>query len=472
MPWCLIVITTDFSRSFGLAVLMITGNGGVIPGEGEFCQILFFGAAGINQGREVCMSITSQILEMAKGAKEAAAVLSRMPTETKNRALLAMGESLVGASAYLREENDKDVQAAKKTGLPPAMIDRLTLKEATIADMAQGLREIAALPDPVGKITSMWRRPNGLLVGRMRIPLGVIGIIYESRPNVTADAGALCLKSGNAVILRGGSEAIHSNRAIAAVLAGVLREQGLPESCLQVVPMTDRKAVYELLQLEDYVDLIIPRGGEDLIRAVVRDSKIPVIKHYKGVCHIFVDEGADQNMAVRICMNAKTQRPGVCNAMETLLVHQDIADRFLPVMARHFLEAGVVLKGCDKSRRILPEIEKAEEDDWYREYLDLVLSVRVVSGMDEAIAHIEKYGSLHTESVITDCYENAQRFLNDVNSSTVLVNASTRFSDGFELGLGAEIGISTTKLHAYGPMGLEELTTTKFIIYGNGQVRT
>jgi glutamate-5-semialdehyde dehydrogenase len=352
------------------------------------------------------------------------------------------------------------------------MIDRLTLKESTIEGIARGLREVAALPDPVGKVTSMWRRPNGLLVGRMRIPLGVIGIIYESRPNVTVDAAALCLKSGNAVILRGGSEAIHSNIAIAQILRSVLKKGAIPEEAIQVIPMTEREAVREMLQLEEYIDLIIPRGGEDLIRAVVNESKIPVIKHYKGVCHIFVDASADFDMAVTICMNAKTQRPGVCNAMETLLVHQDSAERFLPLVARQFKDAGVVLKGCDRTRRILPDSDKAQEDDWYREYLDLILSVRIVDTIDDAIAHIEKYGSLHTESIITSNYRNAQRFLGEVNSSTVLVNASTRFSDGFELGLGAEIGISTTKLHAFGPMGLEELTTTKFIIYGDGQVRT
>ena len=352
------------------------------------------------------------------------------------------------------------------------MIDRLTLTEKSIQGIARGLDEVAALPDPVGKITSMWRRPNGLLVGKMRIPLGVIGIIYESRPNVTADAAALCLKSGNAVILRGGSEAIHSNLAITRVLQDALQKTGIPEAAIQVIPVTDREAVYEMLQLEEYIDLIIPRGGEDLIRAVVNQSKIPVIKHYKGVCHIFVDDTADLKMAANICLNAKVQRPGVCNAMETLLVHQKVAGRFLPVMAEKYRQAGVVLKGCAKTQAIVRGIEAATEDDWYREYLDLILSVRVVRDMDEAIAHIEQYGSLHTESIVTESYERAQRFLNEVNSSTVLVNASTRFSDGFELGLGAEIGISTTKLHAFGPMGLEELTTTKFIIYGNGQVRT
>jgi len=324
----------------------------------------------------------------------------------------------------------------------------------------------------VGKVTGMWRRPNGLLVGRMRIPLGVIGIIYESRPNVTADAAALCLKSGNAVILRGGSEAIHSNLAIADCLTGALRDHGLPEAAVQVIPLTDREAVHEMLQLDEWIDLIIPRGGEDLIRAVVSQSKIPVIKHYKGVCHIFVDADADLERAVPICLNAKTQRPGVCNAMETLLVHAAVAPAFLPVVAGRLREAGVLLKGCPRARAIVPDMEPATEDDWFREYLDLILSIRVVADLDEAIAHIRRYGSLHTESILTENYSRAQRFLNEVNSSTVLVNASTRFSDGFELGLGAEIGISTTKLHAFGPMGLEELTTSKFVIYGNGQVRT
>jgi glutamate-5-semialdehyde dehydrogenase len=418
------------------------------------------------------MDIRTQVVEIAKNAKSAASVLARLSSDAKNRVLHDMAEELIRQTGHLMRENEKDIEKAKQMGLSEAMIDRLTLKESTIEGIAKGLREVAALPDPVGKVTSMWRRPNGLLVGRMRIPLGVIGIIYESRPNVTVDAAALCLKSGNAVILRGGSEAIHSNIAIAHILRSVLKKGAVPEQAIQVIPMIEREAVREMLQLEEYIDLIIPRGGEDLIRAVVNESKIPVIKHYKGVCHIFVDASADFDMAVTICMNAKTQRPGVCNAMETLLVHQDSAERFLPLVARHFKDAGVVLKGCDRTRQILPDSEKATEDDWYREYLDLILSVRIVDTIDDAIAHIEKYGSLHTESIITSNYQNAQRFLSEVNSSTVLVNASTRFSDGFELGLGAEIGISTTKLHAFGPMGLEELTTTKFIIYGDGQVRT
>ncbi len=408
---------------------------------------------------------------MGRQARKASAVLARTSSAVKNKALTAMAEALIQNGDLLIRENEKDLANARGIGLSQAMIDRLTLTESTIAGIAKGLAEVVSLPDPVGNVTSMSRRPNGLLVGRMRIPLGVIGIIYESRPNVTADAAALCLKSGNACILRGGSEAIHSNLAIARILQEVLRDLTLPETAIQVVAITDREAVYEMLQLEEFIDVIIPRGGEELIRAVVRDSRIPVIKHYKGVCHVFVDEGADLDMAVRICLNAKTQRPGVCNAMETLLVHEAVAGTFLPLAAEKLWEAGVAIRGCEKTRAILPEAEAATEEDWYREYLDLILAVRIVSDLDEAIAHIEKYGSLHTEAIVTENYGRAQRFLQEVNSSTVLVNASTRFNDGFELGLGAEIGISTTKLHAFGPMGLEELTTTKFIIYGNGQVR-
>ena len=413
-----------------------------------------------------------QMAEMGRQARQASTILARISTDAKNRALVAMADALLTNREFLIRENSLDVERARQDGLSGAMIDRLTLSETTIRGIARGITEVAALPDPVGNIASLWRRPNGLTVGRMRIPLGVIGIIYESRPNVTADAAALCLKSGNAVILRGGSEAIHSNLAICLIIRSVLRDLSLPEDAIQVVPVTDREAVYELLQLVESIDVIIPRGGEELIRAVVRDSKIPVIKHYKGVCHIFVDESANLDMAVRICVNAKTQRPGVCNAMESLLVHEAIAPVFLPAAAGPLRKAGVTIRGCQRTRAILPDAEEAIEADWYREYLELILSVRVVSNLDEAIAHIEKYGSLHTEAIVTESYERAQRFLREVNSSTVLVNASTRFSDGFELGLGAEIGISTTKLHAFGPMGLEELTTTKFIVYGNGQVRT
>ena len=418
------------------------------------------------------MDIQGTIIKIADEALTASRRLSHISANVKNAALLRMADELGWHRDFILSENSRDVISAREKGLTAAMIDRLTVNNATIEAMAQGLREVAALPDPVGKVTSMWRRPNGLLVGRMRIPLGVIGIIYESRPNVTVDASALCLKSGNAVILRGGSEAIHSNLAIASVLQDVLRESPLPDKAIQVIPFTDREAVSIMLQLDEQIDLIIPRGGEELIRAVVAQSKIPVIKHYKGVCHVFVDAGADVDMAVNICANAKVQRPGVCNALETLLVHADIAPVFLPKMAERLQKAGVLLKGCEKTRKILKNIDAATEEDWYTEYLDLILAVRVVPSIDEAIAHIEKYGSLHTESIVTKDYTNSQRFLNEVNSSTVLVNASTRFSDGFELGLGAEIGISTTKLHAFGPMGLEELTTSKFIIYGDGQVRT
>ncbi len=417
------------------------------------------------------MDVQGTIQKIAEDALTASRRLSHLSANTKNAGLLRMADALILHRDFILSENSRDLAGAREKGLSAAMVDRLTVKDATIEAMAQGLREVAALPDPVGKVTSMWRRPNGLLVGRMRIPLGVIGIIYESRPNVTVDASALCLKSGNAVILRGGSEAIHSNLAIASVLQDVLKESSLPATAIQIIPFTDREAVSTMLQLDEYIDLIIPRGGEELIRAVVAQSKIPVIKHYKGVCHIFVDARADLDMAVNICLNAKVQRPGVCNAMETLLVHSDIAPVFLPKMAEKMHKADVLLKGCEKTRKILKNLDAATEEDWYMEYLDLILAVRVVTSLDEAIAHIEKYGSLHTESIITKDYANSQRFLNEVNSSTVLVNASTRFSDGFELGLGAEIGISTTKLHAFGPMGLEELTTSKFIIYGEGQVR-
>ncbi|NMC91692.1 MAG: glutamate-5-semialdehyde dehydrogenase [Smithella sp.] len=418
------------------------------------------------------MDISARVQQIAADALAASRLLSRCTAGEKNAALMRMAEELLHSRDRILAGNQRDVAAAREKGLSAAMIDRLTLQDATLEAMARGLREVAALPDPVGRVTSMWRRPNGLLVGRMRIPLGVIGIIYESRPNVTVDASALCLKSGNAVILRGGSEAIHSNLAIASVLQEVLKKSSLPDHAIQVIPFTDREAVSVLLTLDEQIDLIIPRGGEELIRAVVSQSKIPVIKHYKGVCHIFVDASADMDMAVNICVNAKAQRPGVCNALETLLVHADIAGDFLPKAAEALEQKGVRLRGCGITRKILKNIDAATEEDWYAEYLDLILAVRVVASMDEAVAHIEKYGSLHTESILTKDYANAQRFLNEVNSSTVLVNASTRFSDGFELGLGAEIGISTTKLHAYGPMGLEELTTSKFIIYGDGQVRT
>ncbi|MGO8989149.1 MAG: glutamate-5-semialdehyde dehydrogenase [bacterium] len=417
------------------------------------------------------MDFTTEVRGMARKAREASRLLSRLSTAAKNKALLAMAEGLERHQERLMKENRKDLAAAEKAHLSPSLIDRLRLTPSVIQGMAEGLREVARLPDPVGEVIRMWKRPNGLTVGRMRIPLGVIGIIYESRPNVTADASGLCLKSGNSVILRGGSEAFHSNQAIGQLLRNVLVETGLPQEAIQIFPHTDREAIREMLQLEGDIDLIIPRGGEELIRFVTRHSKIPVIKHYKGVCHIFVDETADLEMATRICLNAKVQRPGVCNAMETLLVHQKVANRFLPKVAKALQREGVELRGCSQTRKILSHIKEAREEDWAQEYLDLILSVKVAKGIEEAVEHIARYGSSHTEAILTSDYRNAQRFLREVDSSCVLVNASTRFNDGFELGLGAEIGISTSKLHAFGPMGLEELTTTKFIVYGEGQVR-
>lgn len=417
------------------------------------------------------MSVKDDVIAIARAAKEASIGVARLDTAVKNMALQKMAEGLLKNAAFLKEENAKDLASGEKKGLAKAMLERLALTDKVLASMADGLKEVAALPDPVGEVTKMWKRPNGLMVGKMRIPIGVIGIIFESRPNVTADAAGLCLKSGNAVILRGGSEAINSNNAIAKILNQACVEAGVPEKAVQVIPTTDRDAILEMLKLEEFIDLIIPRGGEGLIRFVVENSKIPVIKHYKGVCHVFVDESADMEMAVDISFNAKVQRPGVCNSMETLLVHQNIATSFLPAVYEKYKAAGVELRGCERTRQVLKDIKAAVEEDWSAEYLDLILAVKVVDDMDRAIDHINKYGSLHTESIVTKDYSNAQRFLREVNSSTVVVNASTRFSDGHQLGLGAEIGISTTKIHAFGPMGLEELTTQKFIIYGDGQIR-
>lgn len=450
--------------------------------------------------------ITTIIKEMAKAARRAADTLASLSTEKKNRALLQMGERIEAEKEKIAQENRKDVETAQKNGLASAMVDRLLLNEKRIARMITSLKEVATLPDPVGEITRQWRRPNGLVVEKRRIPLGVIGMIYESRPNVTVEAASLCLKSGNAVLLRGGSEAIHSNRILGRLFQESCEEAGVPKEAIQVVPTTDRFAIDILLKLEEEIDLIIPRGGEGLIRSVVEKSRIPVIKHYKGVCHVYVDREADLEMAQRIAFNAKVQRPGVCNAMETLLVDKAIAPAFLPRIAKSLQEAGVELRGCPETVRILCQdrrgaarkgdpqkrhaafsggrrtdrthgavetikIFPATEEDYHAEFLDLILAIRVVNGLDEAIEHIRTYGSLHTESIITQNEENARRFLQEVHSSTVMVNASTRFSDGYELGLGAEIGISTTKIHAFGPMGLEELTTEKFVVYGKGQIR-
>jgi len=405
------------------------------------------------------------------GAKAASPVLARSGVESRNGALRAMADGLRRGADRLKAENEADVAAARARALSGAMIDRLRLDDRSIAAMADGIEQVAALPDPLGGIERMERRPNGLLVGRMRIPLGVIAIIYESRPNVTADAAALCVKSGNAVILRGGSEAIRSNTAIASILREALASAGLPENAVSLVPTTDRAAIDVLLTKEEHIDLVIPRGGEGLIRSVAEKSRIPVIKHYKGVCHVYVDEGADIPMAVRVCVNAKAQRPGVCNAMETLLVHEAIAPAFLPEAAAALAAAGVSLRGCPETRRFVPDAAPALESDWGAEYLDLILSVRVVPSMEAAMEHIRKYGSLHTEAILTRDHGRAMRFLREVDSSLVLVNASTRFNDGYQLGLGAEIGISTSKIHAFGPMGLAELTTAKFVAFGDGQVR-
>jgi glutamate-5-semialdehyde dehydrogenase len=416
-------------------------------------------------------SFTEQAIQLGRQAKAAARRLAVLSSEDKNQALQLMADQLEAQSPFLLDENQNDLNAAKKAGITGAVLDRIALTSSRVQSMAKGLREIAALPDPVREILKMSRRPNGLQVGKMRIPLGVIGIIYEARPNVTADAAALCLKSGNAVILRGGSEAHHSNQAIGKVLQAACAETTVPQHAIQVVQSTDRALVHEMLQLESYIDLIIPRGGEELIRAVVANSKVPVIKHYKGVCHVYVDVDAELEMAERICLNAKIQRPSVCNAMETLLVHEAIASEFLPPLIAKYRDAGVEIRGCDRTCALVPGIKKANEEDWTTEYLDLILAVRVVKDIDEAIAHIEQYGSEHTESIITTDYRRSREFIERVNSSAVMVNASTRFNDGGELGLGAEIGISTSKIHAFGPMGLEELTTTKFIVFGDGQVR-
>ena len=418
------------------------------------------------------MSVKGMIEKMAKDAKAASSLLRKVERGEKDAVLKLMARRLGKRKEDIQKENKKDLSLAKEKGLSSAMIDRLTLDDRTIESMAEGLREVVALPDPVGEVTGMWKRPNGLVVGRVRIPLGVIGFIYESRPNVTVDAAGLCLKSGNAVILKGGSEAIQSNLILADILREALEETGLPQEAIQVVPTTEREAVGILLSQEEHVDIIIPRGGEGLIRFVTERSRIPVLKHYKGVCHIYVDEFADLEIASQVCFNAKVQRPGVCNAMETMLVHERIADDFLPTMAKRLQDAGVEIRGCPKTSALVSGTKPVEESDWPAEFLDLILSIKIVSTMDEALDHIEKYGSNHTEAIITKDYNRSQRFLTEVDSSVVLVNASTRFNDGFQLGLGAEIGINTSKLHAFGPMGLEELTTTKFVVYGDGQVRS
>ncbi len=412
-----------------------------------------------------------EILRMGKEARTAAHQMAKAGSSRKREALEHLADALERAREPIELANQKDIQSALKKGLPAARVDRLRLNDKVLSEMVGGLREIALLPDPVGEVTRMWTRPNGLRVGRMRIPLGVVGIVYESRPNVTIDAAALCIKAGNAVVLRGGSEAFTSNQCLAGILQESLKASGLPATAVQLVGTTERSAVLEMLGLEEYIDVMIPRGGEDLIRFVTEHARMPVLKHYKGVCHVYVDAEADLAMAEAICLNAKVQRPGVCNAMETLLVHEDVAGTFLPQMAAAFQKEGVELRGCERTRAILPGCRAATEEDWYAEYLDLILAVKVVEDMEAAISHLTTYGSQHTEAIVTRNFDRAHRFLQEVQSSLVLVNASTRFNDGYQLGLGAEIGISTSRLHAFGPMGVEELTTTKFIALGNGQLR-
>jgi glutamate-5-semialdehyde dehydrogenase len=417
------------------------------------------------------MDIKEYVLSKAKEAKEGARSLARASSGQKNAALEKMAGALKKRSKELIRENARDIEFARKKGLSKALIDRLTLNDKRIGEMAAGLMEVAALPDPVGEIVRMWQRPNGMSVGRMRVPIGLIGIIYESRPNVTADATSLCLKAGNAVILRGGSEALHSNKAIVNILKDVARAEGIHEGAVTFIDIPDREAIMEMLKLEGIVDLIIPRGGEGLIRAVTENSRIPVLKHYKGVCHVFVDRDADLKMAEDICFNSKVQRPGTCNAMETMLIDKKIAKSFLPGMAGRFREAGVVMKGCPETRKIVPSADAVKEGDYCNEYLDLVLNIRVVKDIDEAMEHIAAYSSAHSDSIVTKDYAKGMRFLREVDSSAVFINASTRLNDGFQFGLGAEIGISTDKIHARGPMGLEELTCTKFIVFGSGQLR-
>jgi glutamate-5-semialdehyde dehydrogenase len=417
------------------------------------------------------MSVEQVVNQLCREAKTAARALAVMGSQVKNRVLVDLAEALTSRKSEIQAANAKDLAAAQEAGLSAAMIDRLTLSDKVILSMAQGLTEVAALPDPVGEVTGMRRRPNGLLVGRRRIPLGVIGFIYESRPNVTIDAAALCLKSGNAVVLKGGKEAIDSNLALGRIIAEVLEDHKIPPACASVIPTTDRAATLALLQQEDLLDVIIPRGGESLIRFVANNSRIPVLKHYKGVCHLYVDQGADLDMALELAINGKCQRPGVCNALETMLVHSEEAAAFLPWAGQALIERGVEIRGCPRTLDLIPQAVPAQEEDWPAEFLDLILAVKIVNSMDEALEHIATYSSQHTEAIVTRDHQRAMRFLDAVDSSVVLVNASTRFNDGGQLGLGAEIGISTSKLHAFGPMGLEELTTTKFIVFGDGQVR-
>jgi glutamate-5-semialdehyde dehydrogenase len=425
-----------------------------------------------DSGAGAITDIPAYMHGLGRAAREASRAMARADTNAKNRALAVMAAAVRRDAAALLAANAEEVRAARADGLDAAMIDRLTLTSKSVESMAAGLEQIAALPDPVGEMGGFAFRPSGIQVGRMRVPLGVIGLIYEARPNVTADAAGLCLKSGNACILRGGSEAIRANRAIAACVHEGLREAGLPESAVQVVETTDRAAVGELITMKQYVDVIVPRGGKSLVVRIDREARIPVIKHLDGICHVFIDEGADLDKAVRIADNAKTQRLGTCNTMETLLVHAAIAPTILPRLATVYADKGIELRGCARTRAVIAEVLPATEEDWRTEYLAAILSIRVVDGLEQAIDHINTYGSQHTDSIITEDYTRARRFLREVDSASVMVNASTRLADGFEYGLGAEIGISTDKLHARGPVGLEGLTTLKWIVLGDGQVRS
>lgn len=417
------------------------------------------------------MNVEEYMIELGEKARQAASLIASAETAVKNQALLAMAEALDNNREALVAANAKDLKAGAENGLDAAMLDRLTLKPATIDGMIEGLQQVAALPDPIGGITDMNFLPSGIQVGKMRVPLGVIGIIYESRPNVTVEAASLCLKSGNATILRGGSEAIHSNQAVAECIREGLAVAGLPQETVQVVKTTDREAVGKLITMPEYVDVIVPRGGKGLIERISRDAKVTVIKHLDGICHVYIDKDADLSKAVNIAINAKTHRYGTCNTMETLLVHKDIAHEALSQLAEGYHAAGVELRGCQAARAILPTMTEATEDDWSTEYLAPVLSVKVVDNMDEAIVHINRYGSHHTDAIVTENYTLSRRFLREVDSSSVMVNASTRFADGFEYGLGAEIGISTDKIHARGPVGLDGLTSQKYVVLGDGHIR-
>ena len=418
------------------------------------------------------MDVQTYMQAVGKAARAASRAMAVADSNVKNTALTAMALAIERSAQTLLQENARDLEAAKAKKLDSAAIDRLTLTPKRIAAMADGLRQIAALPDPVGEITGLKYRPTGIQVGQMRVPLGVVGIIYESRPNVTADAAGLCLKSGNAAILRGGSEALHSNQAIAVCVHEGLKAAGLPETAVQVIATTDRAAVGELITMHEYVDIIVPRGGKGLIERLMQESRIPMIKHLHGVCHVYIDDAADFDKALRIADNAKTQRLGTCNTMETLLVARGIADKILPPLCKIYVDKKIELRGDDAARRIVPGMKAATEDDWYTEYLAAILAIRVVDDLDAAIAHITRYGSQHTDAIVTENITRARRFLREVDSSSVMVNASTRFADGYEYGLGAEIGISTDKLHARGPVGLEGLTSLKYVVFGDGQVRS